>query len=46
MQVKHPVNELAAAFYHGVLAGFLLLGLAFHTYAALAHWKDRNNGGR
>lgn len=37
----HPVNEIAAAFYHGTLAGLLFLGLAFHVYAALAHWRDR-----
>ena len=38
----HPVSESAASFYHGWLAGFMLLGLAFHVYAALAHWKSRH----
>ncbi len=38
---QHPVSEVAAAFYHGWLAAFMLIGLAFHTYAAFAHWRDR-----
>ena len=37
----HPVSEVAAAFYHRLLAGLLFIGVAFHTYAALALWRDR-----
>jgi len=32
---------VAASFYHGCLAGFLLIGLAFHVYSAFAHWNSR-----
>ena len=42
----HPVSEIASAFYHGLLAGLLFIGVAFHTYAALAHWRDRGEGPR
>lgn len=31
---KHPVDEIAAAFYHGFIAAFLLVGLAFHGAVA------------
>lgn len=38
----HPVSEVAASFYHGMLAGFMLIGLAFHVYAAFAHFRARD----
>ncbi len=38
---KHPVSEVGCAFYHGVLAGLTFLGFAFHVYATVAHWWDR-----
>ena len=38
---QHPVSEVASCFYHGMLAGFLLIGLAFHVYAAAMHFRDR-----
>ena len=40
MRNPHPVTEGFGAIYHGVLAGFMILGVLFHLVAAWNHWKD------
>lgn len=36
----HPVDEVAASFYHGLLAGLALIGVAYHVYATCVHWRN------
>jgi hypothetical protein len=36
----HPVSPFWSAAYHGVLAGYLLLGVIVHSISWYFHWQD------
>lgn len=38
---KHPVEEKAAAWFHGALAVYYCLGAWFHLVSTWRHWRDR-----
>ena len=40
MKNPHPVTEGFGALYHAMLAGLLLMGVAFHLVAAWNHYKE------
>ena len=40
MNPKHPVDETMACFYHGLIAGLLIIGVVFHGISAWRHYGD------
>ena len=40
MNPKHPVDETMACFYHGLIAGLLIIGVVFHGISAWRHYEE------